>query len=118
MAELLTLSPYPKTSPIVDSSFKLTIDWDKWFNDLSYYVTRLLNRYDIRRSGVATLVAGTKIVSNVLVNSTSYVELTAQNTGGTAGYLSITLNPGVGFTINSTSATDTRTIFYKIVEGF
>ena len=119
MPEPTVLSPFPNSSPAVQKeSLRFTIDWTKWFNDLSYYVRRLLNSYDIRKSGIAVLVAGEVVVANVNVLATSYIRLTAQNTGGTAGHLSITLTPGVGFTITSTSLTDTRTIFYEIVEGF
>lgn len=118
MADQTSLSPYPQSSAITDKTFKLGLDWLKWFQDLSYFVTRLLNRYDIRKSGSAILVAGTKVVANTNITATSLLRLTAQNSSGTPGFLSVALNAGVGFTINSTNALDTRTIFYEIVEAF
>lgn len=113
-----SLSPYPRTSPMVNKTQGITIDWDKWFNGLSLYITRLLNRYNELRSGIATLATGTIVVANTLVTATCYIRLTRQIAGGTLGHLSVVLNPGVGFTINSSSATETSTIFYEIVEAF
>jgi len=116
MAQLL--SPYPRTSPVVNTKTSIiTIDWDKWLNDLSLYVTRLLNRYETLKSGLATLVAGTVVIANTNVTATSYIRHYRQTAGGTLGELSIVLNPGVGFTINS-SAAETSTVFYEIVEAF
>lgn len=112
------LSPVPNKAPVVDDSAQVTQDWARWFQDIYYFVSRLLNRYDSDKSGTATLVAGTVTVANARVTSTTKVRLTAQNASGTAGFLSITLNLGVGFTINSTNAADTRTVFYELVEVF
>ena len=114
----LLLSPYPRTSPVVNDKKIIGIDWDKWFNGLSLYVTRILNRYDSLRSGIETLVTGTKVVANTRITATSYIRLTRQTAGGTLGELSVVPNVGVGFTINSSSATETSTIFYEIVEAF
>lgn len=116
MAQLL--SPYPRTSPMANNKTSIiTIDWDKWLNDLSLYVTRLLNRYETLKSGIATLVAGTVVVANTNVTAASYIRLTRQIAGGTLGHLSVVPNVGVGFTINS-SAAETSTILYEIVEAF
>ncbi len=113
-----TISPVPDKSPIADKEFKVSIDWIRWFRDASSYILRILNRYDATKSGVATLIGGTVVIANTTILASSYLRLTAQNVSGTAGHLSIVLNPGVGFTINSSNALDTRTIFYEIVEAF
>lgn len=111
------LSKTPESSPITSKTFIIGLDWLKWFQELAIFVVGLLNKYDNGKSGVGTLIAGTKVVSNIKVQATSYIRLTAQNVSGTAGFLSVVLNPGVGFTINSSNVADTRTIFYEIVEA-
>jgi hypothetical protein len=66
--------------------------------------------------GVATLVAGTVTVANTSVSATSRIFLTRQAAGGTLGHLTYTRNAGVGFTITSSSGTDTSTVEYLIVK--
>lgn len=66
--------------------------------------------------GVATLVAGTVTVVSGAVSATSRIFLTRQAAGGTLGHLTYTRDPGVGFTITSTSAADTSTVEYLIVQ--
>lgn len=69
------------------------------------------------RMGVATLVAGTVIVSNNTVTSTSRIFLTGQNSSGTHGELTVSARTaGVGFTISSSSALDTRQVAWLIVD--
>lgn len=112
------LSPIPEKSPILDAKKeRLFIDWLRWFSDLAYYVKRLLNKYDSSNSGLVTL-AGTIVVANPRVTATSRIRVSRQVVGGTIGHLSIVLNPGVGFTINSSEVLDTSTVFYEIVEAF
>jgi hypothetical protein len=67
-------------------------------------------------AGTATLVAGTVTVTNANVTADSKIFLQASPIGGTAGFLEVVKNAGVGFTINSTSASDTSTIDYFIVQ--
>lgn len=67
--------------------------------------------------GTAVLVGGTVAVSNTSVTANSQIFLTRFTAGGTHGDLSYTKSAGVGFTINSTSGTDTSTINYMIVEA-
>jgi hypothetical protein len=66
--------------------------------------------------GSATLVAGSVTVSNTSITASSLVFTSAVSTGGTAGALTVTRSAGVSFTITSSSATDTRTIAYFILE--
>lgn len=65
--------------------------------------------------GSGTLVAGTVTISNTLVTSSSIIILARTTSGGTTGTLSYTKNAGVGFTVSSTSNTDTSTFDYLII---
>lgn len=70
------------------------------------------------KAGVVTLVAGTATVSTTAVTASSYFLYNAQNVSGTAGQLSISAKTvGTSFVITSTSAADTRQIFWMIVES-
>lgn len=70
-----------------------------------------------QRQGVATLVAGTVTVNNTAITANSRIFLTAQNSSGTAGELSVSARTaGTSFTITSTSSTDTRQVAYLINE--
>jgi hypothetical protein len=68
-------------------------------------------------SGLAVLVGGTLPVSATQVTSTSRIILTTQVPGGTVGspYVSAR-TPGTGFTITSTSGSDTSTVAWIIIE--
>lgn len=66
--------------------------------------------------GLAVLVAGTVTVTTAQVVAGDNIQLTAVVAGGTQGILSVgTITAGVSFVINSTSGTDTSTIFWEIV---
>mgnify|MGYP006895932401 CR=1 FL=1 len=65
-------------------------------------------------SGSATLVAGTIAVAYPSLTATDRVLVTVTTAGGTRGYLSVAKSAGVGFTINSTSNTDTSTVDWVI----
>lgn len=113
-----SISPIPQKSPVVDKEFMLQLDWLRWFRDVTIFILRLLNSYDSNRGGIATLTLGTVIVANTTITATKYIRLTVQTITGTPGFLSVVLNPGVGFTINSASALDNSVVFYEIVEAF
>lgn len=69
------------------------------------------------KMGQAVLVAGTKTVSTTAVTASSRIQLTRGITGGTVGHLSVgTITAGTSFVINSTSATETSTINWLIIE--
>ncbi len=113
------LPPIPRVSPVVlEKTLTLGVDWLKWFGSLTYYVIRLLNKYESNKAGLATLFAGVAVVTNSNVLATSMIRLTPQLSSGTQGQLSVILNPGVGLTIVSSSNLDSSTIFYEIVEAF
>lgn len=67
--------------------------------------------------GLATLVAGTVTVANVLTTANTRILLTRQTPGGTVGDLSCAVRvAGVSFTILSSSALDTSTVAYMLWE--
>lgn len=66
--------------------------------------------------GVATLVGGTVTVANTSVTANSRIFIQRQAAGGTLGNITYTKSAGVSFTINSSSATDTSTVDWHIVE--
>ncbi len=68
--------------------------------------------------GTATLVGGTATVANTAVVSRSLIFLTCQVPSGVAGALYVTSKTaGVGFSVASTSTTDTSTFAYQIFES-
>lgn len=68
--------------------------------------------------GTAVLVAGTVTVANTSVTANSRIFLTSQVSGGAPGFLSLgTKTVGASFVINSSSATDTSTVAWLIVES-
>lgn len=67
--------------------------------------------------GTAVLVAGTVTVTHTTVKADSRIFLTHLVAGGTLGILSVgTITAGTSFVINSTSATDTSTVCYLILD--
>ncbi|MCX4606998.1 right-handed parallel beta-helix repeat-containing protein [Streptomyces mirabilis] len=68
------------------------------------------------RLGVSTLVGGTVTVANTSVTANTRVAPFRQAAGGTLGHLSVTKNPGVGFTITSSSNADTSTVAWVLYE--
>ncbi|HEV2243549.1 MAG TPA: hypothetical protein VGR98_21060 [Streptosporangiaceae bacterium] len=64
----------------------------------------------------AVLVAGTVTVANTSITANSKLLLSRSTLGGTPGHLSYTTTAGVGYTINSSSATDTSTVVVEILE--
>ncbi|MEU9065811.1 glycosyl hydrolase family 28-related protein [Streptomyces sp. NPDC048306] len=68
------------------------------------------------RMGVTTLAAGTKTVANTSVTANTRVMPFRQAAGGAPGHLSVTKNNGVGFTITSSSNTDTSTVGWVLFE--
>lgn len=69
----------------------------------------------LSRVGNATLVAGTKTIADTSVTSNTIVQLSYKTFAGTPGDLGYSTNPGVGFTVTSTSNTDTSTFSYQLI---
>ena len=65
-------------------------------------------------SGSAVLVAGTITVAYPSLTATDKVLVAVTTPGGTRGYLSVAKSAGVGFTINSSSNTETSTVDWVI----
>ncbi|MEI6580801.1 MAG: hypothetical protein WCO07_01370 [bacterium] len=74
----------------------------------------LSNYYNQGYAGSATLVAGTKTITNSLITANAIVFLTVSTPGGTQGFLSYAVSAGQ-LIITSTSATDTSTVNYIII---
>ncbi|MFD5663461.1 glycosyl hydrolase family 28-related protein [Streptomyces anthocyanicus] len=68
------------------------------------------------RMGVSTLAAGTVTVANTSVTANTRVMPFRQAAGGAPGHLSVTKNVGVGFTITSSSNTDTSAVAWVLLE--
>lgn len=69
------------------------------------------------RRGTAVLSAGAATVANTSVTANSQILLTSQIDGGTPGFLRVSARTaGTGFTITSSSGTDTSTVAYEINE--
>ncbi|MFG2682416.1 hypothetical protein [Streptomyces sp. NPDC048392] len=66
--------------------------------------------------GVATLAGGTVTVANTSVTATTRVAAFRQTAGGAVGHLSAETDAGVGFTVDSSSATDTSTVVWILFE--
>lgn len=70
------------------------------------------------RSGVATLVAGTVVVSNTSVTNSTRIQLTSQSDGGVPGFLRVSARTsGTSFTILSSNIADTSVVGYLLIEG-
>lgn len=67
--------------------------------------------------GQAVLVAGTKVVANTSVTANSRIFITVALAGGTQGFLRTTKIVGTSFTVTSTSATETSTVDWMVVES-
>jgi len=66
--------------------------------------------------GTATLVAGTVTVSTTAALTASLIYVTVKTPGGTQGFLSVpTITNATSFVINSTSATETSTVNWWII---
>lgn len=71
------------------------------------------------KQGVATLAAGTVVVSNSSVTASSRIFLTSNTDGGTPGFVRVSArSAGSSFTITSSSNTDTSIIAWEIFEPY
>lgn len=71
------------------------------------------------KMGIATLVAGTKVVTTGAVTANSRIFLTNNVPGGTPGFLRVSARTaGTSFTILSSDALDTSQIAWEIREPF
>ena len=68
------------------------------------------------KTGFVSLVAGTATVADAAITATSIIRLAQRQTSGTPGAVFVSARTvGTGFTISSTSPTDTSSIRYDIV---
>lgn len=69
------------------------------------------------RMGVATLVSGTKVVSNTSITANTRIFLTCNTPGGTVGFLRVSARTAAtSFTILSSSLTDTSVVAWLLLE--
>lgn len=66
-------------------------------------------------SASVTLAGGVATIANAAITANAIVKVWNIGTGGTVGALSVTLNAGVGFSIHSTSGSDTSKVYYEII---
>jgi len=66
------------------------------------------------RSGTATLAAGAVTVPDARVTAATVIRYWRTTVGGAVGHLAYTLAAGVNFTLTSSSATDTSTVYYEV----
>ncbi len=92
-----------------------------YFAPVKYYGTNSYNTGDgagqcsNSDKGTAILVAGTVTVSNSMIRSDSKIYVTVVTPGGTQGFLSVpTITSGTSFVINSSSASETSTVNWRI----
>lgn len=69
------------------------------------------------RCGTAVLAAGTITVANTSVTANTRVMVTVQTPGGTQGFISTSKVNATSFTVTSTSATETSTVAWELVEN-
>jgi len=68
--------------------------------------------------GTGTLVAGSLVVAATSVTSASKIHVWLTSPGGTVGYVYVSAQAaGTGFTVTSTSGSDTSTFAYSITES-
>jgi hypothetical protein len=63
--------------------------------------------------GISQLSSGTVTVSDTSITSNSIIQVSVMSAGGTQGFLRVTLNAGSGFTITSTSGTETSWVAWN-----
>lgn len=82
----------------------------------SIYIGTAGSKTTTVRHGTASLTAGSVTVSDANILSTSRIFVTGSVDGGTPGWLRVSARSvGVSFTITSSSATDTSTVSYMII---
>lgn len=74
-----------------------------------------LGPFEIADMGTVTLVAGTKVVANANIGTTSRMFFQRHTAGGTVGDITYTQIDFTSFTVNSSSALDTSTLNWMIV---
>lgn len=68
------------------------------------------------RTGTVTLINGFLVVSDASITYDTRIFLSVRTPGGTQGFLSTQINPGVSFSIVSTSVTETSNVDYLLTE--
>jgi hypothetical protein len=108
-------SAYGDTYVYRDASQSLTVDGDLRISIAGKGLR--IKEGTNAKMGVSTLVAGTVVVANSSITTTSRIMLTNNAVVGTAGFLVVSARTaGTGFTILSSNLADTSTIAWDIKE--
>jgi len=65
--------------------------------------------------GEVTLVAGVATIAAPSVTASSTILLSRRTVAGTAGFMGFVRNPGTGFSITNSSATDTSIVGWVVI---
>lgn len=90
------------------------------YEAITSFIAQVNGILDAQPSGRTTLVGGTVTVRNARVTQTSEIAVWCETAGGTQGFLSTPTTTGARannkyFTIQSSSATDTSVVGWKIM---
>lgn len=68
------------------------------------------------RMGTGTLASGTATIANTSVTANTRVFITMRTHGPNSGFVSVSVNAGVGFTVSSSNASDGNTFNWLLIE--
>lgn len=68
------------------------------------------------RMGTGTLASGTATIANTSVTANTRVFVTMRTHGPNSGFVSVSVNAGVGFTVSSSNASDGNTFNWLLIE--
>lgn len=105
------------TGPVVGTNQLLTFGDSTTLSSTDDIVTIVEANIPATRTGFTTLVAGEATVTDASITGYTEIIVSHKEAGGTLGHLSTVKDYGIGFDIVSTSATDTSTVSYLLVEG-
>lgn len=80
-------------------------------------IVDLIDTETAPRTGFVTLTAGEGTVADASITGFTEIIISHKTAAGTLGHLSVVKDYGVGFDVVSTSATDTSTVSYVLLEG-
>lgn len=69
------------------------------------------------RMGTGTLASGTVTIANTSVTANTRAFITMRTHGPNSGFVSVAVNPGVGFTVSSSNAADGNSFNWLLVEA-
>lgn len=107
----------PKRPRAGDVAYADGSDWNPGNGAGLYVYGTAWTKVGPQVTGTAVLVAGTKVVTLASITANSRIFLTSNVDGGAVGFLRVSARVvGTSFTITSSSATDTSTVAYLVIE--